>query len=103
MVSHGQKTSLSSGLFLLALTEKQGEGNDCNGSSLPPFSIPSFFQNPPHHRRFPMVLPNFLNNCVIHQDLVEHVDNQKRFQEYSDALVYFAAFQLRDLASLSSK
>ena len=27
-----------------------------------------------------MMLPNFLNHCVIHQDLVEHVDNQKRFQ-----------------------
>ena len=45
--------------------------------------------------QFPMVLPNFLNNCTIHQDPVEHVDNQKCFQEYSYSLVYFAAFQLR--------
>ena len=41
------------------------------------------------------MLPIFLNKSVIHQDLVEHVDNQKRFQEYSYRLVYVAAFQLR--------
>ena len=42
-----------------------------------------------------MVLPNFLNQCFIHQNLVEHVDDQKSLQEYSYSLVYFAAFQLR--------
>ena len=48
-----------------------------------PTSLNSFFsQNPRHHQRFAMVLPNFLNHCVIHQDLVEHVDNQECFQEY---------------------
>ena len=26
----------------------------------------------------PMMSPNFLNHCVIHQDLVEHVDDQKK-------------------------
>ena len=26
-----------------------------------------------------MVLPIFLNNCIFHQDLVEHVDDQKTF------------------------
>ena len=31
----------------------------------------------------------------IHQDLVEHVDNQERFQEYSYRVVYLAAFQFR--------
>ena len=41
MVSHRHKTCLSSGLFLLALTEKQGKGIDCNGSSLPLCSVPS--------------------------------------------------------------
>ena len=74
------------------LNEKQGKGIDCNGSSLPYFSIPSFL-------RIANMLPNFLNLCVILQDLVEHVDDQKRFQEYSYSLslslVYFAAFQLR--------
>ena len=30
----------------------------------------------------PMMSSNFLNRCVIHQHLVEHVDNQKRFQRY---------------------
>ena len=38
------KLILSSRLFLLALTEKQGKSIDCNGSSLPPFSIPSFLR-----------------------------------------------------------
>ena len=33
-----------------------------------------------------MMASNFLNHCVIHQDLVEHVDDQKRFQEYSYSL-----------------
>ena len=28
---------------------------------------------------FPLVLPNFLNHCVIHHELVEHIDNQKTF------------------------
>ena len=41
MVSHGHKTYFSSWLFLIALTEKQGKGIDCNGSSLPLFSVPS--------------------------------------------------------------
>ena len=35
MVSHRHKTYLSSRRFLLAVTEKQGECTDCNGSSLP--------------------------------------------------------------------
>ena len=42
MVSHRHKTYLLSRLFLLALTEKQGKGIDCNGSPFLPFSIPSF-------------------------------------------------------------
>ena len=33
------------GVFFLAQTENQGKGIDCNGSSLPLFSIPSFSQN----------------------------------------------------------
>ena len=36
----------------------------------------------------PMMLPNFLNHCVNHQDLVGQVEHQKRFQEYSYPLVY---------------
>ena len=44
---------------------------------------------------YPIMSPNLLNHCVIHQDLVEHVDHQKRFLEYSNLLVYFAALQLR--------
>ena len=52
--------------------------------------IPSLLISPRHHQRFPMVLPNFLNHCVIHENLVEHVDDQKRFQGYSYSLVYFA-------------
>ena len=98
MVSHRHKTHLSSRRFLLDLTEKQGKGIDCNGFSLPLFSIPRFLRI---LQRFPMVLPNFLNNCLIHQDLVEHVDNQKHFQEYSYSLMYFAAFQLRGSACLN--
>ena len=43
----------------------------------------------------PTMSPNVLNHCVIHEDFVEHVDNQKRFQKYSYPLVYFTAFQLR--------
>ena len=42
MVSHERKTYLSCRLYLQALTEKQGKGIDCNGSSL--FSIPSFLR-----------------------------------------------------------
>ena len=59
-----------------------------------------FSQNLRHHQWFPMVLPNFLNNCAILQDLVEHVDNQKRFQQYSSSFVYFAAFQFRGSTSV---
>ena len=44
---------------------------------------------------FPIVLPDFLNHCVIPQSLVGQVDNQKRFREYSYFLVYFAAFSIR--------
>ena len=94
MVSHRHKTYLSSKRFLLALSEKQGKGTDCNGSSLTLFSISYFAQNPRHRQRFPTVLPKFWNNCVILQDRVEHVDDQKRVQWYSYSLVYFAAFQL---------
>ena len=51
--------------FLLALTEEQGKG----------------------------IALTFLNSiCVIHQDLVEYVDDHKRSQEYSYLLVYFAVF-----------
>ena len=42
-----------------------------------------------------MMLPNFLNHCMILRALVGQVDNQKRFQEYSYPLVYFAAFWIR--------
>ena len=28
---------------------------------------------------YPIMSPNFLNHCIIHQILVEHVDNQKTF------------------------
>ena len=103
MVSQRHKTYLSSKRFLLALSEKQGKGTDCNGSSLPLFSISYFCQNPRHRQRFPIVLPNFLNNCVILQDLVEHVDDQKRFQQKSYSLVYFAAFHLRGQAFSNSR
>ena len=47
--------------------------------------------------------PKFLNRCVIHQNLVENVDDQKRFQEYSYSLVHFPAFQLRGWAFLNSR
>ena len=40
----------------------------------------------------PMMLPNFLNHCIILQVPFLQVDNQKRFREYSYPLVYFAAF-----------
>ena len=45
-VSHRHETYLSSGLFLLALTGKEGKSIDCNGSSLPLFSIRSFLKIP---------------------------------------------------------
>ena len=86
MVSHRHKTYLSSRLFLLALTEKQGKSIDCNGSSLPLFSIPSLL-------RIADDAAKLLES--LYKNLVEHVDDQKRFQEYSYPLVYFAAFQLR--------
>ena len=38
-----------------------------------------------------MMSPNVLSHSAIHQDLVEHVDNQQRFQIDSYSLVYFAA------------
>ena len=31
--------------------------------------------------QYPIMSPNFLNHCVIHQDFVEHVDNQNCFLE----------------------
>ena len=43
----------------------------------------------------PRMFSHFLNFCVVHQDLVGQVDNQKRVQEYSYPLVYFAAFLIR--------
>ena len=64
---------------------------------------------PSHYSQFllfsesPMISPNFLNHRVIHQNLVEHVDDQERFQEYSCSLVCFAAFQLRGQAFLNSR
>ena len=42
-----------------------------------------------------MMLPNFLNHCMILQVLFSQVDNQKRFRENSYPLVYFAAFWIR--------
>ena len=42
-----------------------------------------------------MMLPNFLNHCVNPLALVGQVNDQKRFQEYSYSLVYFAAFSIR--------
>ena len=52
---------------------------------------------------FPMVLPNFVNHCVNPQTLVGQVDNQKRFQEFSYPLVYFAAFSIRGWAFWNSR
>ena len=86
---------LSSRLFLLAFSEKQGKRYWLQWL-FAPTDLNSFFsQNPRHHHRFLMVLSNFLNHCVVLQDLVEPVDNQKRFQEYSYYHMYFAAFQFR--------
>ena len=48
-----------------------------------------------------MMSPNLLNHYEIHQDVVKHVDDQKRFQENSYSLVYFAAFQHRGHAFLN--
>ena len=42
-----------------------------------------------------LMVPNFLNQCVIPQALVGQIDNQKRFREYSHPLVHFAAFSIR--------
>ena len=47
-----------------------------------------------------MVLPIFLKNCIIHQDLVEHVDDQKRFQEYSYPLVHYRCISTSRLGFL---
>ena len=44
VVSHRHKTYLSSGHVLLAVTKKQGKGVDCNGTSVPLFSIPSLLR-----------------------------------------------------------
>ena len=97
MVSHGHKTYLSSGLFLSLLLLK----------SKVKVLIAMVLRS--HNSQFLlfseslMMSPNFWNHCVIHQDLVEHVDIQKRFQEYSYSLLYFAVFQLRGKAFLNSK
>ena len=74
--------------FSLLLTDKQGKGNDCNDSSLPLFSIPSVL-------RIPDDAAKFLESLCNSSDLVEHVDNRKRFREYSRPLVYLAAFWIR--------
>ena len=42
-----------------------------------------------------MMLPEYLNDCVIHQDLVGQVDNQERCQEYAYLLVRCAALLIR--------
>ena len=39
-----------------------------------------------------MVLPNFLNHCVILQALVGQVDNQKPFQEHSYSFLLHFSF-----------
>ena len=50
----------------------------------------SHFPQFPLFSECPIMSPNSLNHCVIHQDLVEHVDNQKRFKEY---LIYSRVFR----------
>ena len=49
---------------------------------------------------FPMVLPNFANHFVIHQVLVEHVDNQKRFLDYSYSLLFICSIPSSPLSFL---
>ena len=77
--------------FSLDLTEKQGKGVDCNGSSLPLFSIRSL-----------LWIPDDAAKHLESLDLVEHVDDQKRFREYPYSLVYFAAFSIRGWAFWNS-
>ena len=50
-----------------------------------------------------MMMPNFLNHCVIRQALVVQVDNQQRFREYPDPFVYLAAFWTRGWALWNSR
>ena len=88
MVSHRHKTFLSSRLFLSSLLLKS------KVKVLIAMILSSHFSQCLFSESSEMS-PNFLNHCVIYQNLVEHVDDQKRFQEYSYSLVYFAAFQLR--------
>ena len=42
----------------------------------------------------PMTLPNSLNYCVVRQDHLGQVGNQKHLRKYSYPLVYFAAFSI---------
>ena len=65
-------------------------------SSLPLFLIPSLL-------RIVNDVAKFFDHCAIHPDLIESVDNQKRFQEYSYCLVNFAALQLHDKVFLNSR
>ena len=68
---------LSFRLFLLPSAKKLSKNIDCNGSSHPLFSIPSFL-------RIATDVVKFLESLFFfHQNLVEHVDDQKRFQEHS--------------------
>ena len=50
--------------------------------------------------KFPMVLPNFSNHWVIHQVLVEHVDNQKRFLDDSYSLLFICSIPSSPLSFL---
>ena len=95
MVSHRHKTCLSSGLFLSLLLLKSKVKVLIARVLRSHYSQFLLYSESSISSAIPDGVAKFLESCVIHQDLVEHVDDQKRFREYSYSLVYFAAFQLR--------
>ena len=70
---------------------------DCNGSSLPSFSIPSLLKPPD------VILPNPSNCYVSRQVHLGQVGNHEHLQKYSYQLVLFAAFSIRGSAFWNSK
>ena len=89
MVSHTLQTVCVNQTFFLSVSPKS------KVKALVAMVLQSNFSQFRLFSESPVMLPNFLNHCMILQALVGQVDNQKRFREYSYPLVYFAAFWIR--------